>query len=214
MESIHDLTAAYALDALSPAEAAEFETHLAQCELCRDALAALTDTAASLAWGVDAPAPPDRLRASILAQAAAERSNVVPLPARRSVAFRAVASFAAVAACAAVALGIWGATRGGSSCAAGWRCSTIADGRGVVTVDPMGQATMIVHLPKAPAGKTYEAWVMKDGTATPAGLFTGGDSTTVHLTRPVPRGAQVGATVERAGGAQSPTSTPIFAVRA
>lgn len=214
MDAIHDLTAAYALDALSADEAAEYEAHLAQCEQCRNALAALSDTATSLAWGVDAPAPPARLRESILAQAAAERSNVVPLPARRTAAFRAVASFAAVAACAAVALGVWGATRsGGSSCAAGWRCTALADGQGLVTVDPMGQAAMVVHLPEAPAGKTYEAWVIENGAAKPAGLFHGGATTTVRLTRTVPHGAQIAATVEHAGGVQAPTSQPVFAVR-
>ena len=214
MDAIHDLTAAYALDALSPAEAAEYETHLAQCAPCRDALAAMGDTAASLAWAVDAPAPPDRLRESILSQAAAERTNVVPLPMRNSFAFRATATFAAVAACAAVALGVWGATRSTSNCATGWRCTALAGGQGIVTVDPMGQAAMVVHMPEAPAGKTYEAWVIENGAAKPAGLFRGGATTTVRLTRAVPRGAKIAATVERAGGVQSPTSQPLFAVSA
>jgi anti-sigma-K factor RskA len=213
MDSIHDLTAAYALDALDADEARAYEAHLAQCEECRTQLAALSDTATSLAWAVDAPAPPDRLRASILAEAAAERTNVVPL--RRSPVFRATAAVAAIAACAAVALGIWGATRSGSSCAAGWRCSALADGRGVVTVDPMGQGVLVVHLPAAPAGKTYEAWVIEKGAARPAGTFASGDGTTiVRLTRTVPRGALVAATVERAGGVQAPTSAPLFSVRA
>ena len=35
MEDLHSLAAAYVLDALSGEEAAEFETHLAQCEACR-----------------------------------------------------------------------------------------------------------------------------------------------------------------------------------
>ncbi len=214
MDAIHDLTAAYALNALSPAEAEAYEAHLAQCEDCRAALAELSDTAASLAWAVDAPVPPARLRASLLAAAAEERSNVVSLPVRSAPLFRAVAGLAAVAACAAVALGVWGATRGGSSCAAGWRCSALADGRGVVTVDPMGQTVMVVHLPAAPAGKTYEAWVIQDGAAKPAGLFHGGGTTTVQLTRTVPRGARVAATVERAGGVRAPTQAPLFSVRA
>jgi anti-sigma factor RsiW len=32
---LHDLTAAYALDALDPDEAREYEAHLARCERCR-----------------------------------------------------------------------------------------------------------------------------------------------------------------------------------
>lgn len=218
MDAIHDLTAAYALNALSPAEAEAYEAHLAQCEQCRSALAKMSDTAASLAWAVEAPAPPARLRASILDAAAAERSNVVPLPVRRSVAFRAVASFAAVAACAAVAFGIWAATlSGGRSCVAGWRCSSLAAGRGFLAVDQTGQGVIVLtSLPKAPTGKTYEAWVIpRGGAARPAGLFAGGDSTTVvRLEQMVPRGATVAATVERAGGARAPTRAPILAVRA
>ena len=46
---IHDLTAAYALDALDEHEAREFEAHLAQCERCRDELARLSESAAALA---------------------------------------------------------------------------------------------------------------------------------------------------------------------
>jgi anti-sigma-K factor RskA len=157
------------------------------------------------------------LRESILGAAAAERSNVVPLPMRRSPAFRAVASFAAVAACLAIAFGVWGATRGGSACAAGWHCSALANGRGLVAVDQTGQGVVVVNeLAKAPAGKTYEAWVIpKGGAPRPAGLFAGGESTTVvRLAQMVPRGAVIAATVERAGGVQAPTSAPVFSVRA
>ena len=43
---LHDLTAAYALDALSPDEAEAYERHLGQCEECREQLAELNGTAA------------------------------------------------------------------------------------------------------------------------------------------------------------------------
>jgi anti-sigma-K factor RskA len=218
MDTIHDLTAGYALNALSPEEAEAYEAHLAQCDQCRASLAELSDTAASLAWAVDAPAPPARLRASLLSAAAAERSNVVPLPLRRSPVFRATAAVAAVAACAAVALGVWAGTRSGSSgCAAGWHCSALASGRGMVTVDPSGRGVLLVRdLARAPSGKTYEAWVIpRGGTARPAGLFRGGDSTTiVRLAQMVPRGAVVAATVERAGGVNAPTTALVFSARA
>ena len=76
---LHDLTAAYALDALDPDEAEAYERHLSQCEECREQLADLNETAGSLAFGTVAPAPPAHLRVAILDAAAAERSNVVPL---------------------------------------------------------------------------------------------------------------------------------------
>src|SRR3954451_24957559 len=93
----HDLTAAYALDALAPDEAEAYERHLSQCEECREQLAELNETAAALAFGTAAPAPPARLRASILDAAAAERTNVVPLLRRPWVA-RGLAVAAAAAA--------------------------------------------------------------------------------------------------------------------
>src|ERR1700716_4770443 len=80
---IHELTAAYALDALDPEERVTYEAHLAQCARCREELASLGETATALAFGVTSPAPPERLRSQILAAATAERENVVPLPMRR-----------------------------------------------------------------------------------------------------------------------------------
>jgi anti-sigma factor RsiW len=107
---VHDLTAAYTLDALDAEERSEYEAHLGGCERCRDELATFADTAGALAWAVESPAPPVRLRERILEAAAAERGNVVPLPVRRPWLFRATAAAAAIAACAAVGLGIWAGT--------------------------------------------------------------------------------------------------------
>jgi anti-sigma-K factor RskA len=210
MESlnVHDLTAAYALDALDADEARTYEAHLAGCERCRSELAALGETASSLAWAVEAPAPPARLRAAILAQAAAERENVVPLPVSRTRLFRATAAVAAVAACAAIAFGVWAAvlnSRTQTRQAAAW--TVVVRG---------GHATLSVsELAAAPRGKTYEAWVIPaGGPAQPAGLFAGGGArTVVRLTRPVPQGATIAATVERAGGVSAPTATPLFTAR-
>ena len=105
--AIHDLTAAYALDALDSDEAREYEAHLAHCERCRSELASLSVTATSLAYATESPAPPAELRERILVQARSERANVVPLRPRW---VGPVAAVAAVAACAAVALGIWAAS--------------------------------------------------------------------------------------------------------
>src|SRR5436305_580182 len=83
------LTAAYALDALDEGERDAYEEHLATCERCRDELGTLSEATAALAYGVETPLPPPSLRGRILEEAAAERTNVVPL--RRRPAFRAVA---------------------------------------------------------------------------------------------------------------------------
>jgi anti-sigma-K factor RskA len=61
----------------------------------------------------------------------------------------------------------------------------------------------------APAGKTYEAWVIDGGTAYPAGTFE--SNGTVELTREASRGDTIAVTVEPAGGSSKPTTTPIAA---
>ena len=196
----HDLTAAYALDALDPDEATAYERHLSQCEQCREQLAELNETAAALAFGAVAPPPPERLRASILDSAAAERSNVVPLLRRRWVA-RSLAVAAAAVACIVVGLAVSLS-----------RSSTTHYATLSVTRDATGVAVMHVSgLPAAPDGKTYEAWVIPPGRQPrPAALFPGGVSMTSRLPGTVPQGATVAVTVERAGGAKKPTTTPIL----
>ena len=229
---VHELTAAYALDALDADEAHAYEAHLSQCERCREELAALSEPATALAWAVDAPVPPAELRGRILDAAAADRTNVVPL--RRPWLLRATAAAAAVAACVAVGLGIWASSlldsvhRARASRVAVARAVEIladptsrridvAGARGMVAVDPTGQAAlMLKHLPAAPAGKTYEAWVISPGgSPKPAGMFLGGETTTViRLELPVPVGSTVAATMERAGGVDAPTGAPVFSARA
>jgi anti-sigma-K factor RskA len=196
---LHDLTAAYALDALDPDEAEAYERHLGQCEECRGQLAELNGTATALAFGSVAPAPPQRLRASILDAAAAERTNVVPLLRRRRWVARGLAVAAAAAACIVVGLAV-------ALSQSSHRSYVSAS----VVLDRFGNATLHVSgLPAAPHGKTYEAWVIpKSGAARPAGLF--GRSTTVHLEGTVPRNAVVAVTLEHAGGVDAPTTKPIF----
>ena len=106
---IHELTAAYALHALEPDDERAYEEHLARCPACREDLAALQETASALAYAPEAPQPPPELRDRILAQARAERSNVVPLRPRGHL-LAATTAVAAVAAVAAIALGLWAAS--------------------------------------------------------------------------------------------------------
>jgi anti-sigma-K factor RskA len=200
----HDLTAAYALDALDPDEAEAYERHLSQCEECREQLAELNETAAALASGATAPAPPARLRSAILEAAAEERTNVVPLLRRRWVS-RGLAVAAAVAACIVVGLAV-------SLIQSSHTQMVTAS----LVLGPNRTATLhISGLSAAPSGKTYEAWVIpKGGSPRPAGLFPGGGSTTLRLSGTVPRKAVVAVTVERAGGVKAPTQTPVFSAPA
>lgn len=64
-----DLAPAYALDALDPAEEARFETHLADCGRCREAVEEYREATAVLVDASSATAPPPGLRDRILRQA-------------------------------------------------------------------------------------------------------------------------------------------------
>jgi hypothetical protein len=88
-----------------------------------------------------------------------------------------------------------------------------AEERLLLIVGVEGDAVLIAsRLDRAPAGKTYEIWVISGTRPRPAGLFKGGRDTVVPLTRLVPKGATVALTLERLGGSLRPTSKPIYAV--
>jgi anti-sigma-K factor RskA len=210
-DAVHDLTAAYALDALEPEEARDYEQHLAGCERCREELASLQVAAGALAYAVEPARPPESLRGRILDAARAERPNVVPLRPRSF--SRPLAAVAAVAACAAVGLGIWNISlhnRLGSAREA-LRGVQLTGAKGSVVVSGGSGALVVSDLAPAPSGMTYEAWVLQDGHASPAGTFAGGGRTIViRLTHPLPAGAVVAVTIERAGGVDQPTTKPFI----
>jgi anti-sigma factor RsiW len=224
-DDIHELTAAYALDALDGTDAVEFEEHLRHCEDCREQVAMLRATTALLAHDAPTAAPPPELRGRILDAARAERGTVIPFRPRWAAP---VAAVAAVAACAAVALGVWAATLHRTlgdreaalssqsralavAASPGARRIALTGGHGVLVVTPSGHAALLVAgLPKPPSGKVFEAWVVSGKTAEPAGLFsTRGDAAAVELERSVPAGTSVALTIERSGGAPRPSGTPI-----
>jgi anti-sigma-K factor RskA len=224
--ALHDLTAAYALDALEPEDARAYEAHLARCERCRDELASFSETASELAYAVEAPAPPPHLRERILQRARSERPNVVTLRPRWAYA---AAAAAAVAACAAIGLGIWAASLSGkldrreqalarqeqvARILAQPDARTIAFEQGTLVVTRDGEGALVLRrLPPAGAGRTYEAWVAAGGAPEPAGLFNGGEVVSLPLERRVPDSALVMVTEERAGGTDAPTSTPFVRVK-
>jgi hypothetical protein len=227
-EALHDLTAAYALHALEPEEERAYEEHLPYCERCRGELAELSEGAAALAYAADGPEPPAGLRERILAQARADRPNVVPLRPRWAIP---AAATAVAAVAAAVALAVWatslssrldrerGERRAQERAAAiigdpAARRVQIEGGRGSLVVTPTGEGALVLaRLQHASPGRTYEAWVAQGGSPKPAGTFEGGrDVTAVALDRPVPDGATVMVTEERDGGVDMPTQMPFVTV--
>jgi anti-sigma-K factor RskA len=225
-DALHDLTAAYALNALDAEDARRYEAHLARCERCQSELADLSESAGALAYAADAPMPSAELRARILERARAERANVVPLRPRW---VRPVIAAAAVAACAAIGFGVWAFSlsstldRREADLARQKRVTQIlaqpgsnriSFSRGTLVVAPDGKGALLLNkLAKAGSGRTYEAWVADGGAPRPAGLFGGGTTVAVLLGQPVRDGATVMVTEEKAGGTQAPSQAPFLIVR-
>ena len=211
-ELIHELVAAYVLDALDDSERREFEEHLATCDRCREELEGLGDAAAALAYVPEGPAPPPALRDRVLQRVHDDRqSNVVPL--RRRVALPAVATFAVAAAAAVVVLAVWASSLSSSLDDKKTALRVLTTGKHIpmgtatqVVVDSNGQAVVVSNLGHAPAGKTYELWVIQGDNVRSAGLFAQGKTgSPILLSRRVPKGAHVGLSIERSGGVDQPT---------
>jgi anti-sigma-K factor RskA len=216
---VHELTAAYALDALDPAEREQYEDHLSACAGCREDLQGFWQVTGSLAHAAGGPAPPPALRGRILEQARSERSNVMPL--RRRIPPRALSVVAAVAAVAAIGLGIWATVLSRDLGAAEDRLALLSDpnartipaanGEAQLVVAPTGKAALVVHrLAPAPKGKDYEIWVFENGVPKPAGIFE--QPGVAMLSRRVEPGQTVAVTLEPDGGVDAPTGAPIFTV--
>ncbi len=164
-DALHELTPAYALDALDPVEEAEYEEHLAHCTACQEELAMLSGIAGSLALAVEPAEPSAELRERILDAARAERPNVVPLRPRWSAP---IGVAAAIAACAVVGLGIWNVSLHNQlgRTQSALRGVPLHGANGSVVLGVGGHAALVVtDLAPAPSGRTYEAWVIEGKSA-------------------------------------------------
>jgi anti-sigma-K factor RskA len=225
----HDLLAAYALDALDDDERERFERHLEECDECSEQLALLREPVAALAYAVEGPVPPKELRDRIIEGARAEpRAAVIKLP-RRNWALAAVGGVAAAAAALAIGLGLWANSLSNSLdrersaksaldqlLTENATAKPLIGADGSLIVSRNGRAAILVcGLANAPSAKTYEAWVITGNSPQPAGLFQGGSGCSpVFLTQRVPKSATVAVTLERAGGATSPTLPILFRAEA
>jgi len=231
MESaIHELTAGYALDALDPDERRAYEKHLEGCERCQEELGAFWQTTEALAVATSGPVPSEALRGRVLAAARAEPQNVVPLVSRRTRLVPVLGAAAAVAAVVALAVGLWATQLSGdlddtrlaleqerraAAVLADPDARTVAleAGQGRLVVSPEGNAVLVLDgLDPAPAGMTYEAWIVDGAVASRAGLFPGSDGRDVFgIDGTVEPGNVVALTVEEAGGVDVSENDPIVA---
>ena len=226
MEHVDELIAGQALYALSPDDEERVALHVAECDRCRRQLREAEALAASLAYGVPAAEPPPDLRDRVLAAvepvvdaAPARPVEARPQPARRARSRSWWPRLAAVAvpalAAAVVGLAIWNVSlhddlSGLHSQLFHGRAGNLR-GVGNVVVKSDGNATLYASVKQAPPGKTYEAWVIRGKVALPAGLFQGGGTVNLKLTRDARPGDVIAVTIEPAGGTTKPTATPIAA---
>ncbi|HZB85971.1 MAG TPA: anti-sigma factor [Gaiellaceae bacterium] len=220
--TVHELTAAYALDALDENERRTFEEHLSGCARCREELADLSQTAALLAHGAPAATPPPALRERILADARDGDAKVIPFPRRSPVVLGVAAVVTAAAAVIAIAFGVQWASVSQDLDEARNAVDVLADpaarsvplegANGRVVVNSKREAALTVQqLRRAPKGHTYELWVIRDGTPRRAGLFEGDEEPdVVLLEEQVDENATVAVTLEQDGGVDAPTSRILF----
>jgi hypothetical protein len=183
-----------------------------------------------MATAASGPAPPPGLRDRVLEAARADRETVVPLaPRRRPRLVPVLGAAAAVAAVVAVALGLWGlsvssdlddsqAALAQARAAAAVLASpdardvALAQGDGTLVVSGTDAVLVLSSMDAAPAGKTYEVWVLDGETPVRAGLFPGGGARdVVPVDGSVGQGAKVLVTLEPSGGVDAPTTSPVVA---
>jgi anti-sigma-K factor RskA len=197
---VHELSGAYALDALDDAERERFERHLRRCPSCADDVRRMTSTAAALAMAV-ASEPPPGLRARVLAAAATtpQLPPLQPAAARRrrgrhvirSAWFprlalgTAAAGVAAAAALAVVTVStqsqldtVQSQNRAIAAVLAApdaqITTGAVTGGGTATVVSSFDQRTMIFTssgLPKLANAKVYELWFLSSKSARPAGLL-------------------------------------------
>ncbi len=208
----------YALGLLDENERRSIERHLADCAVCTAELASYRSTVAALA---DTTTPtPSGLRESIVARHRAPRiagtrfglpvfayaasivltlalvASLVVLSQERTTRDEYARTLAAVASGARV---VPLDAQGGASA------------RGSVVVSREGPAYLVLQLPASPPGKGWEAWIIRDGVAIPAGMAPSGTGViTMQLHEALRAGDRAALTLEDAAGSRAPTSTPVL----
>jgi hypothetical protein len=91
------------------------------------------------------------------------------------------------------------------------KASAGTSGRGTLVVARDGQAYLIIELPEPPAGKAYEAWVIRGGAPLRAGMAPARSGVvTLRLDHPLRPGDIAAVTLENAAGVDRPTADPLL----
>ena len=224
---LHELAAAYALDALEADERAAFEAHLATCPSCPAEVASFAETAAQLAT-IAATSAPESMRAKVLASIAATDPTTGPtdeLAKRRSRGRSRLQIIAASVAAAALAVGATASIVNRDNtpdpatevlAAADVRITTLDGETGAVQIAWSAELDEVSvfgnNVNALDDGQTFQLWfVFDDGSVSGAGLFgeTNGVARRTWSTKDL-EPTSWGVTVEPAGGSDQPTSDIVY----
>jgi anti-sigma factor RsiW len=236
MPELHQLSGAYALDALDDVEQAGYERHLRTCPSCSIEVIEFQETVAGLADRVALPAP-DQLRAKVLAEIARTRqvSPIARATFHRPSLRRTLATAAAavlIAGTAGLSGVAWQAHRAAdlariSADRASARAARVAEvmtdpGRievvgassvgGTATVVAAGGTAVFATsaLPAPPPGKAYQVWLIDKAGMRSAGLLKLTNGSGQSLVSGVTVGSSVAVSLEPSGGSKQPTTTPVL----
>lgn len=206
-ESMLELAALRAIDALEPDEAAIIDRHLAECEQCRSEYARSRAAGAALAFSTSTPPPPE-LRDRVLSRAV-RITRIRPWYQQTSW------QVAAAAAVVVIAAGTWVEThkqqpeqRWAAHCtaAAAEDCGDLVSSGGVLRLDARGLAA-------PPTGKVYQAWVIppkQNPIPEPTFSVDSSGAGSVDIAAAPAKGDIVAVTLEPAGGSKQPTTKPLI----
>jgi len=233
MNQLHDQAALYVVDALTPEETYDFESHLAGCRACQEEVADMRNVTQYLATSVEAD-PPASLRAAVLSgivdTAQEPAGNVVSIDSRRP--SRLPYLVAAASVLLALVSGGWALQSRQDAQQAGERQAEIVqllgagDVRTVSGTGPRGSSATVVlskansqavfvasDMPALPSGKVYELWTIS-GRPVPAGTFTAErGASLVALPDAALSADRIAVTVEPTGGSEHPTTAMLMALR-
>lgn len=240
-DELRDLLPAWALDAVTPEEAAAVDRAVAADPELAEEARALREVAALLATGASVP-PPAALRADVLdrvvqtpqdtdvADPPTEDDVVVPL-ARVRARRRDRWLVAAVALAAAAVPGVIAVQQYERATDAEQQLATVAEalaepGAQLLAADVTGGGRAVAvlgadtsvfsarDLPSLTDEEVYQLWVVDDGGARSEGVLSvAAGQVSTELTD-LPAGATIAMTVEPAGGSSQPTSDPVVALAA
>jgi anti-sigma-K factor RskA len=205
-DSMLELAALRAVDALEAADAAAIDAHLAQCALCRAEFHRAAAAGTALAFAA-ASAPPESLRQRVLASAVRVR--------RLRPWYQHPALPAGIAAAVVLAVsGTWIAQHR-SAPESQWAaaCVPASAGCGGEVTSTAGLLRLDAHgLPALPPGKVYQAWIIHPKQAPvpePTFTTTADGNGSVEMSAAAGKGDTIAVTVEPAGGSKAPTSQPL-----